>query len=367
MASFMPSLIREMHALKRRSTLDLGLGEPRIPVPEDLFNEAIQEFRESSAGYTPNEGLFDLREAIAAHAGCGRRNAHQVVVTAGSAGALASTLGALIDTGVEVLLPDPAYPAYADLIRLFGGQPRAVDLGNAGQDFVDRLVEALTPQTRGVVICSPVNPTGQVLSRDTLEALAAMAEKHGLWVVSDEIYRDLVDSPPAPSLVEATDQGIVVGGLSKSVSMTGFRLGWTLLPRHLVEPVVQVHRLTVTCAPHLSQLLALRVLADTDRIAAFADTYRTRRQRAAEAAQSMDLIHTKPEGAFYLWIDLRPQVDDTVVFTRRLLSKHDVLVIPGEAFGPQSAGHVRISCAVEPDILREGLTRMVSFLDENAG
>ncbi|MBL92847.1 MAG: hypothetical protein CMH56_13670 [Myxococcales bacterium] len=358
-AAIAPSLIRTMAARRGPNTLDLGLGEPDLPLPPELLENAFAQMKAGPMGYTPNAGLPELRKAIAKHLGLTQANAwERIIVTCGSAGALSSAMGALVSPGDVVLTPDPSYPAYADLIRMFHGQNRRVALEEGGDGFIRRLEEASCEKTKGLIINTPVNPTGQVFSRETLERIKQWAEANNIWVISDEVYRTLYTDDAAPSLIDVYENAFVVGGLSKSISMTGFRLGWVLAPESCVNAICQVHRLTVTCAPRLSQLLALTVLEKPEELKEPAQTYWTRREKIRDACQAKGLKVIQPEGAFYLWIDVSAHTDNTLSFCLELHDATSVLAIPGEAFGPAGQGYVRLSYATDLNLFLEGLQRI---------
>ena len=359
-----PSLIRSMAALRDEKTLDLGLGEPDLPLPLPLLEHAFQQLKNGPMGYTPNAGLPELRKAIALHLGLSESEWERVIVTCGSAGALSSVVGALLGPGDEVLTPTPSYPAYADLIRMFHGHNKLLPLLDAGPHFLEALKKATRPQTKGLIINSPVNPTGQIFSTKTLEAIGAWAKQNNIWVISDEVYRTLATDEFAPSLVEVFPDAFVVGGLSKSISMTGFRLGWALAPTSCVNAVCQIHRLTVTCAPRLSQLLALEVFKKPQDLNGHSQVYAERRKQIIQKCRELQLTFVRPEGAFYLWVDVRAYTENTLSFCQRLHEQTSVLAIPGEAFGKQGQGFIRLSYAVSLDTFFEGLNRICHFMKQ---
>ena len=365
-AQIKPSLIRTMAACRGAETLDLGLGEPDLPLPAPLLEGAFQELKKGPMGYTPNAGLPELRRAIARHLGLAESDWERIIVTCGSAGALSSVTGALITPGDVVLTPDPSYPAYADLIGMFHGVNRRVPLADAGEKFFEAVQSAACAKTRGLIINTPVNPTGQVFSQATLERLADWAESKGMWIISDEVYRTLHSENPAPSLCGSFSAGFVVGGLSKSISMTGFRLGWVVAPASCVNAICQVHRLTVTCAPRLSQQLALAVLEHPEELQAHSKTYLERRDTIKRRCAELNLSFVMPEAAFYLWLDLRAYTKDTLAFCQRLHDATSVLAIPGEAFGPAGTGFIRLSYATRLELFLEGLERIHSHLQSES-
>lgn len=363
LAAIQPSLIRTMAACRHEETLDLGLGEPDLPLPSALLEKAFACLKEGPMGYTPNAGLPDLRRAIAAHVGLSESHWERVIVTCGSAEALSSVMGALLSPGDEVITPEPSYPAYADLIRMFHGKNTCIPLMDADAQFVSALKDAATPQTRGLIINTPVNPTGQVLSEKTLIEIQKWAAEKKIWVISDEVYRTLYAGGSAPSLLQNFPDAFVVGGLSKSISMTGFRLGWVIAPQSCVNAICQIHRLTVTCAPRLSQLLALEVFRQPESLLPPAQIYEERRRQIIAKCKDLNLPVVHPEGAFYLWLDVREQTKNTLQFCQRLHEETSVLAIPGEAFGAAGQGFIRLSYAVALKVFFEGLERINHFLN----
>jgi aspartate/methionine/tyrosine aminotransferase len=195
-----------------------------------------------------------------------------------------------------------------------------------------------------------------------LSAIQEWATENKIWVISDEVYRTLYAGSPAPSLADGFPDAFVVGGLSKSISMTGFRLGWVVAPPSCVNAICQIHRLTVTCAPRLSQLLALEVLAQPHHLLAPAQIYEQRRRQIVDKCTELNLPMVCPEGAFYLWLDVRDKTHHTLEFCQKLHEKTSVLCIPGEAFGAAGQGFIRLSYAVELDVFFEGLERICHFL-----
>jgi len=327
------------------------------------LDNAFSQLKSGAMGYTPNAGLPELRKAIVRHLGLDEACWERLVVTCGSAGALSSVMGAMLSTEDVVLTPDPSYPAYADLIRLYHGENRTVPLADAGPEFIKNLKKAACSKTKGLIINTPVNPTGQVFSHETLAEIQAWAAKNGIWVISDEVYRTLYAESPAPSFLDVSADGFVVGGLSKSISMTGFRLGWVMAPEHCVNAICQVHRLAVTCAPRLSQLLALQVLAQPEALQDPAMIYRKRRQAIRTQVENLGLKTVLPQGAFYLWLDLRDHTLETLKFCQNLHRETSVLAIPGEAFGDAGRGFVRLSYATPLKNFNEGLNRIQDHLE----
>lgn len=360
------SLIRVMKAACEPGDVDLTLGEPALRPHAALAQAAHTAWLSSGQGYTQNAGRPALRDAIAAHWGAGVR-ADDVIVTAGATGALASAVMALVHDGDRVAVPDPGYPGYAPQLGLAGGT--AVPYAAAGDltatlDALDALLTGPNPP-KGVLVCSPSNPTGHVWSRDALAAIAQRVLDAGAWLISDEVYRQLYTDGHAPSMRAVTDAAWVVGGLSKAAGMTGERVGWLIAPTGKRAPALRAHQLVSTCAPGYGQLLAEHVLADTAELARHRDAATAARTHAAALAKELGLTVVQPDGAFYLWVTV--PVTDTLAFAQGLLAAHRVAVVPGEAFGPAGQGKVRLSLAGDLEQTERGLRALAIYVAAAAG
>lgn len=363
-----PSTLRRLFDGRRPTSINLGLGEPAEPVTAELFDRGLARWRGTPGGYTLNAGILDLRERIAAYRGLPHApSGANAVVTAGSTGGLFASLLAATDPGDEVLILEPAYPNYASTAEMLGlavrRVPRDAELGFALD--ADRIATALTPRSRAVIVNSPSNPTGRVDSRAELAALVAVTEAAGLWLISDEVYRDIHFTPEPPaSLGELTDRAIVIGGLSKSCAMTGFRLGYVLADHRIAPAVAAAHRLNVICAPSLSQQLALEAFAAPDR---WLHHYLARhRQRRAALLAAIDdqlgLAYVRPEGGLFLFVDVGVAGMPSMELAERLLEEADVVTIPGSAFGAGGEGYLRLAFTVPESEIAEGVGRIAAFL-----
>src|ERR1051325_1024747 len=255
------SVIRQVFDRALPGSINLGLGEPDLPTPDVIRREAARVVTEEQNGYTTHAGLPRLRERVAADYPELKLTPEQVVITAGSQEALYLALLTLVDEGDEVLLPDPGFVAYPTIVRMAGGGPRFYTLP-AARDFsfdAEDFRRQLTPRTKAVVCISPSNPTGRVLSRAELSEMARALEGSGAYVVSDEIYRDLYFTEERPASVSEFRAGrtLVLGGLSKSMSMTGGRLGWLCGDAEVLKSALVLHGYTTTCASTVSQKAGL--------------------------------------------------------------------------------------------------------------
>lgn len=354
------TLIRRMFDAAGPDAINLGLGEPDLATPPSVAAEGIDAIREGATRYTATAGDPALREAIAKRYG---QRADRIVITAGSQEALFVAMMAMIDSGDEVLVPDPGYPAYATLVRLAGGRAVTYPLRRDRGYRVDPVdLEArLTDATRAVVVCSPGNPTGAIHADRDLRRIARTLSSRGVAWLSDEVYREIrFDDRAAPSLHDHDpDGGVVVSGFSKDLAMTGWRIGWASVPPGLYDAVLSVHQHVVTCAPSIAQRAG--------RAAAGAVGDEARREhlgilgrRRACMLESLDgtpgVRFDPPEGGLFCFVAV-DGCDDSLGLALRLLHEHGVLTIPGVAFGPGGEGCVRLSFAASDAAIRDGVAR----------
>ena len=356
-AQLAPSLIRQIHALKKPTSIDLSLGEPSLPIEPELWARGLARFARSPQGYSPNLGLPELREHIAAYSAA---SPAQVLVATGSQEALFVAFFTLLKPGDEVVIMDPSYPAYANLARMCGAVPVAVPLRAPHYSLVvDDVRAVLTARTRLVVVSSPSNPLGRCDSEVELRRLAALAEDQGFTIVSDDIYRELTFATAPPLLRTFGSQVITVGGLSKSCAMTGHRLGWLVADAALIQKMWPVHQLTVSCAPTLAQHLAIEAFAEPRFLTAHRAIYAARAEAAQRALGTLPYI--TPQGGLYVMVEAVPNGEDAFAFCKRFLAEQDVVTTPGTAFGQALPRHVRLTIAGQPSAFAEGARRLTSF------
>jgi len=358
------SVIRQVFDRARPNSINLGLGEPDLPTPEVIRRAAIAAIAHEQNGYTSHAGLPLLRELIAADDPRRGASAERVIITAGSQEALYLALMTLVEEGDEVLLPDPGFVAYPTIVRMAGGKsvfyklPAARDFSFDIEDFRRRL----TPRTRVVVAISPSNPTGRTLSADELALMAEALGESRAFVISDEIYRDLYYAPegqrPA-SMSEHYERTIVISGLSKSMSMTGWRLGWMAGDEAVIKSALVLHGYVTTCASTISQKAALAAWTDEA-----AEARREHRRIFRERRDHLlELIHghlglkaVTPDGAFYTMMDVS-RYGSSMEVAEALLAQ-GVITVPGSAFGTEGEGYLRISFCADLPALDEGVRRM---------
>jgi aspartate/methionine/tyrosine aminotransferase len=358
------SLIRHVASRKRATSIDLGLGEPTMMPNLEHLEAAMAYVREHGVRYTPNAGDPELRAAIAAHyAYPGMERAENVCVTVGSQEAMYATLLTLLDAANdELLIVEPTFPSYAKMAALHGVAVRSVAMAQE-DDFAfeaERIVSAIGPQTRAIVLCSPCNPTARAIAPDQAEALVAELERRGggITLIHDEIYRE-------QCFVERVDVArryrntIAINSLSKSNALTGLRLGWLLAPAGFVEQAVKVHAWVASCVDTFAQRVALHVF-ETNAVQEYASWYAQRRDEVDAVLRQSGLRFIVPEGSFYACVRL-PEGVASLDAALELIDRHDVVAVPGVAFGTCFEGWLRLSWVAPLEQLREGLLRIKAW------
>lgn len=354
-----------------KDAITLTIGQPDFPTPEHILHSAEKAIADHRTTYTPNPGILELRQAASAYVekkyGLRYGAADEIIVTTGASQALDITLRTILDEGCEVILPGPIYPGYEPLVRLCGGVPVYVDTRANGFKLTAELLEPyLTEKTRCIILCYPSNPTGRVLSATELSEMAQLLAQRNIFVISDEIYSELIYDAPHQSIAALPgmrDKTIVINGLSKSHSMTGWRIGFTLAPAYLSQHMVKVHQYNVTCASSISQYAALEALTSgIDDAQPMKEEYRKRRDYVYDRLIGIGFELDKPEGAFYLFPSIERSGLSSMDFTMKLLEEQRVAVVPGDAFSIYGEGYVRISYAYSMEVLEQGLERLEAFV-----
>ena len=361
-----------------RPVISYAAGEPDFATPAHIVEAAVVAARDpKNHRYTPAVGLPELREAIAQKtlADSGTEvTAAQVIVTNGGKQAVYQAFATIVDEGDEVLLPSPYWTTYPEAIALAGGKTVEVFAG-ADQDYkvtVAQLQAALTPKTKALLFCSPSNPTGSVYSRDEVEAIGRWALEAGIWVISDEIYQNLVyDGIKAYSITEVVpelaDRTILVNGVAKSYAMTGWRLGWMVGPADAIKAAGNLQSHLTSNVSNISQRAAIAALTGPqDEVLAMRESFDRRRKLAvAELNKIAGWVAPTPQGAFYVYSDVRgllgrewggKMINTSLELCDYILDAAEVALVPGEAFGP--SGYVRMSYALSDDAILEGIARL---------
>jgi aspartate/methionine/tyrosine aminotransferase len=370
-ASSMPvSRIREIMELAWADpeAIHLEVGEPDFPTPEHVVEAAHEAARMGRTRYAPNAGLPELREALAEKVV--RRNGYgtqpeQVVVTQGGIQALYLVLRALLEPGDEVLLPDPAWPNYRMIAHLLGARVLAYPLVAEG-GFLPRLEDLerlVTSRTRAILVNSPSNPLGTVVSRELMEELLTFARGRGLWFVSDEVYDEVVFDDvfaSAGSVADPSDRLVSIYSFSKVYAMTGWRVGYLVAPPDLARILTGMQEPIISCVNTPAQMAALAaVTGPQDVVREMSEAYRARRDELLGVLDGGGLPSSRPSGAFYVWTDVSAAGVPSMEFARSLIEREHVAVAPGSAFGELGEGYVRLSLASSREDLLDGTSRLV--------
>jgi aspartate/methionine/tyrosine aminotransferase len=361
-----PTLIRQFFERALPDSINFGLGEPDLPTPQFMRDEAARISRDEQNGYTSHPGIPELRDKIAEqypHLGLPRTG---VVVTCGSQEAMTDAFLCTVEAGDEVLLPNPSFPAYDACTRIAQATPVYYRMP-ADNDFkfdISDFKSRITERTKLAVVISPSNPTGKILTEADLKQIAGALEGTGIWLISDEIYSDLYFGERPHSASEFYDRTIVVSGLSKSLSMTGWRLGWAACKHPDVINAIQVlHGFTTVCTSTITQKASLLAWTDEAEKAKkhARDVYRKRGTFLVDLFKSeLGLRATSPEGAFYTMLDVRSLGDDIEIAEKVLQNR--VITVPGVAFGSEGKGFLRISYCNTEERMAEGVRRMKEVL-----
>jgi aminotransferase len=371
-----PSGIRRFFdiAAQRADVISLGVGEPDFVTPWRIREAGIYALEHGATTYTSNAGLFELRELICAELDARYQvqfdPEHECVITAGVSEGLDLTLRILLEPGEEVIIPEPCYVAYQPCVSFAGGVP--VPVSTSAEDGfrlrVETIETAVTERTKAILIGSPANPTGAVQTREDLVALVALARRHDLYLISDEIYDRLTYTGThtcLAALPDAVERTVLLGGFSKAQAMTGWRVGYLCAPRPVAELALRMHQYTMLCAPHVSQLAAVEaLLSGGDEVAEMVADYDRRRRVFVKGLREIGLDCPEPGGAFYAFPSIRSSGLDSETFAERLLHAQGVAVVPGNVFGTPGEGHIRCSYATALPLLEEALERMGRFLDD---
>ncbi|MGI8669173.1 MAG: pyridoxal phosphate-dependent aminotransferase [Aridibacter sp.] len=361
------SNIRQIFDRALPESINFGLGQPDLPTPECIRNEAIRVINEEPLGYTSHAGLPELRERIVGEYEHLDLSKDDCIVTVGSNEALFCALMTLAEEGDEVLVPNPAFPAYPAINNLAGAKtvlyrlPKEKGFGFDPGEFEKQI----TDKTRAAIILSPSNPTGRTLSREDLQTIAKILEGTGIYAVSDEIYRELyfTDERPA-SISEFYEKTLVVGGLSKNMSMTGWRMGWLLGVPEVIKKALVVHGYNTVCASTITQRASLAYWTEAGKQAESEarEIYKKRRDLLVKLIdEELGLKAVSPEGAFYSMVDVSTLGDEMEIVNKFLENR--VITVNGSGFGDEAKGFLRISFCASEDKIRKGVKRMKQALN----
>ena len=370
-----PSGIRKFFELiqGRDDIISLGVGEPDFSTPWLMREEAYYHLEQGHTSYTSNWGLPELRKEIARYLtryGMEYDASHEVLITIGVSEAIDAVLRAVLNPGDEIIICEPCYVSYQPLAALCDTTLIHLDTSvNGFYPTAAQIEAAITPRTKAVMLCSPSNPTGRMIPRQELEKIAEVVRKHQLWVLSDEVYCELVYDGNTHcsigSLPGMKDYTIILNGFSKAFAMTGWRIGFMCCPADLMEQVYKLHQYSTICAPIMSQYAALEGLKNGwNEVEKMRISYRQRRNLMYKALIEMGLPVTEPEGAFYIFPDIRSTGLTSEEFATRLIEKHQVAVVPGNVFGAGGEGYIRCCYATDIQKIKTALHRIADMVQE---
>ena len=371
-----PSGIRKFFDIANtmKDVISLGVGEPDFPTPWEIRKAGILSLEAGKTRYTANRGLEQLREEIShwmeRKYGLSYDPSDEILVTVGGSEAIDGTIRAVVCPGDEVIIPQPSYVCYEPLVRLSGGIPVILET-TAEHDFrvtSEMLRGALTDRTKLLILPYPCNPTGGIMERADLEALAEVLRGTDVLVLSDEIYSELTFGGKrhvSPAAVEGMkERTVVVNGFSKTFSMTGWRMGFACGPAGLMEQITKIHQFAIMCAPTTAQYAAVEALRHgNDAVEAMKEEYDMRRRLIVAGFNRLGLSCREPMGAFYAFPCIRSTGLTSEEFCERLLYAERVAVVPGTAFGQGGEGFIRASYCYSTDHIKEALRRIGRFLD----
>ncbi len=370
-----PSGIRKFFDLvsEMKDVISLGVGEPDFDTPWHIRDEGIFALEKGKTFYTSNSGLKELRQEIANYI---KRTQNidynpndEIIVTVGGSEAIDIGIRALVNDGDEVIIPQPSYVSYEPCAILANAKPVIINL-KAENEFrlkPEELLNAITDKTKILILPFPNNPTGSIMDKADLEAIAKIIIEKDIYVMSDEIYSELSyreKHVSIASLAGMKERTILINGFSKAYAMTGWRLGYACAPKEIIKQMTKIHQFAIMCAPTTSQYAAVEALRNgDDDVAMMRQEYNQRRRFLLNAFKEMNIPCFEPYGAFYVFPCIKEFGMTSEEFATKLLQEERVAAVPGTAFGDSGEGHLRISYAYSLDNLKKAMTRMKSFVE----
>ena len=352
--------------------ISLGVGEPDFETPWHIRDEGIYSLERGRTFYTSNAGLLEMREEVSRY--LKRRYdleyhaRNEMIVTVGGSEAIDIALRAMVDAGDEVLIPQPSYVSYEPCAVLAGGKPVIIELKHENQFRLTakELEDAITDKSKILILPFPNNPTGAIMEREDLEAIAKVIKEHDLYVLSDEIYSELCYTDKHVSIANIDgmwERTVLINGFSKSYAMTGWRLGYACGPEKIIEQMYKIHQFCIMCAPTTSQYAAIDALRNgDDDVKMMREAYNQRRRFLVHAFKEMGLECFEPFGAFYIFPCIKEFGMTSDEFATRFLQEEKVAVVPGTAFGSSGEGFIRISYAYSLEKLKVAVGRLEHFV-----
>ncbi len=373
-----PSGIRKFFDLlgSIEGVISLGVGEPDYATPWHIREAAIESLEQGQTMYTSNSGMPELRQELSRHLrkryGVAYEASGEILITVGVSEALDLAMRAILDPGDEVIVQDPCFVAYPACVSLAGGVPVMAPTIEE-EDFelsAAAIEERITGRTRAIMVGFPANPTGAVMPRAKLAEIAELARRHGLMVISDEIYSRLVygvEHTCFASLPGMKDRTLLLGGFSKEYAMTGWRIGYAAAPPEVIAAMTKIHQYTMMCAPTMGQVAAIEALKAGEAAATeMVEEYNRRRRVIVQGLRDIGLPCFEPKGAFYAFPSIKVTGMTSEEFAEALLTEEKVAVVPGSAFGQAGEGYIRCCYATSMEDIREALTRIERFVRRHA-
>jgi len=354
--------------------ISLGVGEPDFPTPWEIRKAGILSLESGKTRYTSNRGLETLREEIGRYVkrkyGVSYDAKSEILVTVGGSEAIDACIRAIASPGDEIIIPQPSYVCYEPIAALCGCKPVIIETKaeNAGRITPEELRAAITPRTKALILPYPCNPTGAIMERADLEAIAAVLRDTNILVISDEIYAELTFGDASHVSIASIDgmqeRTVLINGFSKTFSMTGWRLGYACGPTPVMEQLTKIHQFAIMCAPTTSQYAAVEALRNGDEaVATMLEEYDMRRRLIVNGFNKLGLSCREPKGAFYAFPCIRSTGMSSEEFCEKLLYSEKVAVVPGTAFGESGEGFIRASYCYSTEHILEALRRIEKFLN----
>ncbi|WP_042223951.1 aminotransferase A [Oceanobacillus manasiensis] len=356
-----------------KDVISLTIGQPDFHTPDHIKHAAVNALTLNRTSYTHNAGILELRKAIAAYNEEKYQLSYnpedEIIVTTGASQAIDITFRGILNPGDEVILPGPIYPGYEPHIKLAGANVVYADTTNDGFKLTkENLLSLITERTKCVVLPYPSNPTGASFTKEELNELVSVLEDRDIFILADEIYSELVYERAHYSIARfdsMKNKTIVINGVSKSHSMTGFRIGYLLAPAWLAKELLKVHQYNVSCASSISQYAALEALTNgKDDTIIMREAYNERREYVYKRLVSMGMSVNKPEGAFYFFPKFPTENIDSFQLGLELVRKGKIALVPGSSFSPVGEGYMRLSYAYDIDTIKKALDRLEGFLQQ---
>ena len=351
--------------------INLTIGQPDFPMPDTVKDAYIQAITEDQTRYSHNKGLLETRDAVSQyfeHKYGFKYTNEEIIITNGASEALDTALRSIIEEGDEILIPGPVYAGYIPLVKTLGGTPVYIDTTTTNYKVTPEAIQShVTPKTKAILLNYPTNPTGVTLSYEEVHAITEVLKEKEIFIISDEIYAENTFSNQHTSFAEfheIRDQLLLIGGLSKSHSATGIRIGFLIVPEYLIEKLTFMHAYNCICANVPAQIACIAALTQgLEALQHMNEAYIERRDYLIEQLTSMGFeLNAQPEGAFYIFPNIEKFTSDDYAFCVDVLEKAHVAIVPGSAFTDVGKGHVRISYAYDLASLKEGMRRLSQYL-----